>query len=357
MKQNKHYIIYAILILLAVIGFVSSYPVSNNRGSVSTSEGVNYVGISETPGQVAAFNLASCPQGWKLADGTDGTPDLRGIFIRGAGVNEQIYPANNSYNYTSIQGNYDYDSFQGHHHYLQMNPSTTTQGSPFYPSNIGNGVISAGGSYEGVDDPKSDGLYGNPRISYETAPASYSMIYCVKTAEDNPVSNSFWQRVGNVISLFRSSDKVRIENNLTVDGDLNVTGDFVGLRQYIGGTSFDGEDFNISLTNSGTPTVIRAVAIPYQTIDGNWRMKFNIAISISSVDAGFLLNIEGVIFKNITSFYQSVTVKGGNSANGDVVQAFAKPGLDDIELFSDTSRNVYFFSGDVELDSKPIWSD
>jgi phage-related tail fiber protein len=30
-----------------------------------------------------AYNLASCPSGWIPANGTSGTPDLRGEFIRG----------------------------------------------------------------------------------------------------------------------------------------------------------------------------------------------------------------------------------------------------------------------------------
>lgn len=34
------------------------------------------------PGAIMAFNLASCPTGWIAADGTSGTPDLRGEFIR-----------------------------------------------------------------------------------------------------------------------------------------------------------------------------------------------------------------------------------------------------------------------------------
>lgn len=34
-------------------------------------------------GAVMAFNLASCPNGWTIADGAGGRPDLRGEFIRG----------------------------------------------------------------------------------------------------------------------------------------------------------------------------------------------------------------------------------------------------------------------------------
>lgn len=34
-------------------------------------------------GFVGSFYLSSCPGGWKAADGTSGTPDLRGQFLRG----------------------------------------------------------------------------------------------------------------------------------------------------------------------------------------------------------------------------------------------------------------------------------
>lgn len=34
-------------------------------------------------GAIQAFYLASCPSGWLPANGTNGTPDLRGEFIRG----------------------------------------------------------------------------------------------------------------------------------------------------------------------------------------------------------------------------------------------------------------------------------
>lgn len=38
---------------------------------------------AETPGQYAFFNATACPAGWLAADGTNGTVDLRGEFIRG----------------------------------------------------------------------------------------------------------------------------------------------------------------------------------------------------------------------------------------------------------------------------------
>lgn len=40
-------------------------------------------GGSDTPGQYAYFHTAACPSGWVPANGTNGTLDLRGEFIRG----------------------------------------------------------------------------------------------------------------------------------------------------------------------------------------------------------------------------------------------------------------------------------
>lgn len=37
----------------------------------------------DTPGQYAFFNASSCPAGWVAANGTNGTVDLRGEFVRG----------------------------------------------------------------------------------------------------------------------------------------------------------------------------------------------------------------------------------------------------------------------------------
>jgi len=39
--------------------------------------------IAAPAGFVGAFMLTACPSGWIPADGTNGTPDLRGRFVRG----------------------------------------------------------------------------------------------------------------------------------------------------------------------------------------------------------------------------------------------------------------------------------
>jgi hypothetical protein len=40
-------------------------------------------GSSGLANEVRAFNASSCPSGWQAADGTSGSPDLRGVVVRG----------------------------------------------------------------------------------------------------------------------------------------------------------------------------------------------------------------------------------------------------------------------------------
>jgi len=56
-------------------------------------------------GAIMAFNLAACPDGWIVANGSAGTPDLRGAFIRGD-LGEQ-----NGRDVTRDLGSYQEDEF------------------------------------------------------------------------------------------------------------------------------------------------------------------------------------------------------------------------------------------------------
>ena len=58
----------------AMIGFYADG--SPKYGVVSGGDGTSV-------GTISAFNLSTCPTGWTLANGSSGTPDLRGEFIRG----------------------------------------------------------------------------------------------------------------------------------------------------------------------------------------------------------------------------------------------------------------------------------
>jgi hypothetical protein len=210
--------------------YIGNTSLSNVNGTI-TWGGVS-LGSSTPVNAIMAFNQPTCPDGWTLADGTDGTPDLRGIFVRGAGANEQIFPANNTnYNYTVIYGNYYNDSFQGHKHFFLFktgdagdqdgNSGTVIGDTASDASFIWTGNSGANGNTVSIGNPLTDGTNGNPRTSYETAPASYALIYCMKTGEDSTNSNSLWQGVNNKVQLANTSKIVEV-NNLNVTGNVSV---------------------------------------------------------------------------------------------------------------------------------------
>jgi hypothetical protein len=91
--------------------YVNSSSVYLGDKKLSNENGeLQYDGKNVTPnGMVVAFNSATCPTGWIPANGSDGTPDLRGIFIRGAG-NNSVLNSNASF------GEYYNDSFEEHSH-------------------------------------------------------------------------------------------------------------------------------------------------------------------------------------------------------------------------------------------------
>jgi len=66
--------------LMGITYAAISWPASAPSGETA---GGKYVSKLVPTGAIQAFNLASCPTGWIAANGSNGTPDLRGEFIRG----------------------------------------------------------------------------------------------------------------------------------------------------------------------------------------------------------------------------------------------------------------------------------
>lgn len=55
----------------------------DGTGKPLTCQSNVWKGAGETSGVYSYFNLTSCPSGWVAADGTNGTVDIRGMFVRG----------------------------------------------------------------------------------------------------------------------------------------------------------------------------------------------------------------------------------------------------------------------------------
>jgi len=200
-------------------------------------------------GMIAPFNQASCPTGWVLADGTSGTPDLRGIFIRGSGTNAVLRNGNGT-NFSAGFGTYGNDSFQGHSHqvgiwqanYLDIGTSY----NPIYDD--ANTLLSYTGSIKAIRQPINYTGFGSVRIGAETSPAYYATIYCVKTAEDTPVSNTIWGASGDNVFVQNTSLNVgigttspsaklhisSIPNDAPGSGDIKT--DWYGFRSSVSGT-------------------------------------------------------------------------------------------------------------------------
>jgi hypothetical protein len=64
-----------------------------NQLEIYSGTGWTSAAGSAPTGAVMAFNLDACPSGWLLADGTNGTPDLRGVFVRGLDSGKGIDPS------------------------------------------------------------------------------------------------------------------------------------------------------------------------------------------------------------------------------------------------------------------------
>jgi hypothetical protein len=82
------------------------------------------VGPSALPNEVRAFNASSCPTGWQIADGTSGSPDLRGTVVRGLDSGRGLDPGRTLASFQS-------DSFASHNHAVTDPGHTHNYSAPF----------------------------------------------------------------------------------------------------------------------------------------------------------------------------------------------------------------------------------
>lgn len=187
------------------------------------------VGSGVPTGAIMAFNSASCPTGWILADGTSGTPDLRGIFLRGSGTNSILKYANGSY-FGIGYGTYGNDSFQGHKHRFTDSIGYGVTGGGGTP--VAGAFQSAGDTYH-TGSPTTDTTNGTPRTGAETTPAYYATIYCVKTGSDSGTSTTIWGTSGNTVLLNNQSNNLSLQNTSTIYYAPNASELSMGTLHYI----------------------------------------------------------------------------------------------------------------------------
>lgn len=122
------------------------------------------------------------------------------------------------------------------------------------------------------------------------------------------------------------------------------------------GKQYSEADGDFTVTGSNSWTTVHCTAIPYQTENGIWRMKFNFTGSAASSFSAKVLTVTGVTFKNITNFNQAVTASTSVGVGIDHSYAVPNTGTIDIDLAA-VAGGIWAASGDVELESKPTWAD
>jgi hypothetical protein len=135
----------------------------------------NYVPTSVPSGMIAGFAVCCCPAGWQNADGTSGSPDLRGNFIRVWNSSGSGFDSGRSL------GTLQLDSLQQHQH--------SGSYGPFYTgvTTITLHITTTGatqGFLSGTTPYTSTGGIGGVTVGAngaETRPANYSILYCMKS--------------------------------------------------------------------------------------------------------------------------------------------------------------------------------
>lgn len=189
-----------------IITFAVTVPITGWSSSTQMSDSVVW---DDDVGQVQAFAFSSTtpPNGWLYADGSavnratyadlfkkigttfgagDGSttfnlPDLRGIFVRGAG--SQTF---GSVTYSGTLGTKQNDKMQGHRHgtgYADTNAATTgnTGLMTFHSSATQNVQGPRTDSGTIIKDPVADSSgNGTPRVGAETNPANIALTYFIK---------------------------------------------------------------------------------------------------------------------------------------------------------------------------------
>jgi len=141
-------------------------------GSFSRVTAENLKNQIETPLQsiIVAFNAASCPQGWMPADGSNGSPDLRGEFVRGLDSGRGV-------DVGRAVGSQQSHQLQSHTHRLTVFLTHAME----IPAKAGTGLFAPTiGPSASVDNWYPTSAPREENIGSETRPRNVALLYCVK---------------------------------------------------------------------------------------------------------------------------------------------------------------------------------
>jgi hypothetical protein len=123
--------------------------------------------------EVRAFNASSCPTGWQAADGTSGSPDLRGTVVRGLDGGRGLDPGRTLASFQS-------DSFASHNHGVTDPGHTHTYSAPF-TTPVLTGTVSVSlyaSTATNSTGSSTTGITVNNTGGTETRGKNVALLYC-----------------------------------------------------------------------------------------------------------------------------------------------------------------------------------
>jgi hypothetical protein len=138
----------------------------------------------------------------------------------------------------------------------------------------------------------------------------------------------------------------------------DVSATALGLKVYTHTTAYNGGITPTFTMTSGGITSAYSALIPYQTQDGNWRMRFNIFLNLNAATSSNSLTINGVSWLinplgGGSSYYPVSHFNGALSSTNAYVFNETNTRL---AFTSTTNRTDWGFSGDAPLNAKPSWA-
>ena len=140
-------------------------------------------------GAIVAFNAASCPVGWVAANGTSGTIDLRGEFIRGLDSGRGV-------DVGRALGTAQIDLFKSHVHNYHNTGNPADIDDTAY-NNATEGIVGNTFFYNGNQTFTRRSPAVQPTGGTETRPRNVALLYCTKiSSSTSTVSNNLtWSNV------------------------------------------------------------------------------------------------------------------------------------------------------------------
>ena len=189
-----------------------------------------------------------------------------------------------------------------------------------------------------------------------TALAYNGTNYAWSSLLSNPMTTG-----GDIIYGGSGGTPTRLPNGTA--GQLLSSNGGTSAPSWFGSVWSIGQQYTPTITSTQAGwTTTRSVAVVYQTVDGAWRMTFNIVGSVTSYTSSGPISItfqSTTVFKNVTSFFQTITNMPGGAGGVFSAGGYVNPNTGDVTLYPPSvPSNItgYYVSGDVELDSQPSWA-